>query len=89
MKKIMNWGLAATLICSFTMGVTSCDDKSDNPVPDKKRYRLVQHKDSYDNGETYTITDYGYDNQGRLKKYARVVYVAPNDTIVDANFRCL
>ena len=85
MKKIMSWGLAATLICSFTMGVTSCDDNSDNPVPAKKKYRLVQRKEVYDDGD-YAITDYSYDSQGRLKTYARVVYVAPNDTIVDANF---
>ena len=74
MKKIMSWGLAATLICSFTMGVTSCDDSSDNPVPAKKKYRLVQRKDSYDNGETYTITDYGYDNQGRVKTIVTQYY---------------
>ena len=81
MKKIMSWGLAATLICSFTMGVTSCDDNSDNPVPAKKKYRLVQRKDSYDNGETYTITDYGYDNPGRVKtivtQYSRIDWDEP------------
>ena len=81
MKKIMSWGLAATLVCSFTMGVTSCDDSSDTPVPAKKKYRLVQRKDSYDNGETYTITDYGYDNQGRVKtivtQYSRIDWDEP------------
>ena len=86
MKKIMSWGLAATFICGFTMGVTSCDDKSDNPVPAKKRYRLVQHKQVF-NDNQYAIADYSYDSQGRLKHYNRVIYyVDRNDSLWDADY---
>lgn len=55
MKKMMIWVLAAILICGFSMGVTSCEDNSDNPVPVKKKYRLVQRKDvrEGDNGAYY------------------------------------
>ena len=45
--------LAAILICGFSMSVTSCVDNSDNPVPAKKKYRLVQRKEVYDDGKKY------------------------------------
>ena len=74
MKKIMNWVLAATLICGFTMSVTSCEDNSDNPAPAKKKYRLVQCKQVFDDTDTYYITDYSYDDQGRLASYEKTGY---------------
>ena len=36
MKKIMNWVLAAALICGFSMDLTSCSNNDDNPVTAKK-----------------------------------------------------
>lgn len=74
MKKILNWLLAATLISGFTVSVTSCDDNSDNPAPAKKKYRLVQRQEKYDDSDAYYITDYGYDDQGRLASFVRVGY---------------
>jgi hypothetical protein len=73
MKHIMNWMLAAILICGTTV-FTSCNDNTDNPVPAKKKYRLVQRKDVYDTSDAYYITDYTYDDQGRLASYVRVGY---------------
>lgn len=67
--------------------LTACTDNSDNPAPAKKRYRLVQHKEVYDNSDMYCITDYGYDNQGRLESLYRVLYNSPfGDTFVDAYY---
>ena len=86
MKRIMNWVLVTTLICGFSLGVTSCADNNDNPVPTKKKYRLVQRKEIYDDSDTYYITDYGYDSQGRLKSFVRRGYNTPFGDIVDANY---
>ena len=74
MKKILNWVLAATLISGFTVSVTSCQDNEDNPAPAKKKYRLVQRKEVNEDTGAYYITDYGYDDQGRLVSYLRVGY---------------
>ena len=56
MKKFSNWMLAAILICGTSVFI-SCDDNTDNPVPAKKKYRLVQRKDVADNTNTYYIAD--------------------------------
>lgn len=79
--------LAVALICGFTMSMTSCADNNDNPVPGKKKYRLVQRKDYYDNSDMYSITDYGYDHQGRLASLYRVLYNSQfGDVFVDADY---
>lgn len=81
MKTIALFLLAVILICGFSMSVTSCTDNNDNPVPaKKKKYRLVQRKEVYDNSDMYSIIDYGYDNQGRLASFYQVVY---NSQIAD------
>ena len=86
MKKMMIWVLAAILICGFSMGVTSCEDNSDNPVPAKKKYRLVQRKDvrEGDNG-AYYVCNYSYDDQGRLKSFVKMGYNTEWGTITSAN----
>ena len=67
--------LAATLICGATV-FTSCEGIIDNTVPTQKKYRLVQRKQVYSDtdADVYYITDYGYDDQGRLKSYTRTGY---------------
>ena len=80
----MNWVLAAALICGFSMDLTSCSNNSDNPVPAKKKYRLIQRLEITNDGDTI-ITDYGYDTQGRLETYVRVTF-KPSETRVNANF---
>lgn len=78
---------AAILICGFSMSVTSCVDNSDNPVPAKKRYRLVEKKEVVEgNGVHQNIGKYTYDEQGRLKKYVIMNIVAPNDTTLEAYY---
>ncbi len=44
MKKMMNWVLAATLICGTTT-FTSCSESSDNPAPEnaKNRKEFIKH----------------------------------------------
>ena len=73
MQKIIQWMLAAILICG-TGVFTSCNDNSDNPVPAKKKYRLVQRKDVVEETGVYYITDYSYDDQGRLASFVRYVH---------------
>lgn len=86
MRKIHHWMLAATLICGTSV-FTSCNDNSDNPVPAKKKYRLVQRKEVYDHTDAYYITDYGYDDQGRLISFKRVGYNTEfGDGFVEADF---
>ena len=87
MKKMMNWMMVAILICGAIM-FTSCEDNSDNPVPTKKKYRLVQRKEVYNNSDEYYITDYSYDDQGRLASYVRKGYNTPysDGAFVDANY---
>lgn len=87
MKKMINLVLAAILICG-TVAFTACNDNSDNPVPSKKKYRLVQRKEVYDNTDAYYITHYGYDDQGRLISFKRVGYNTQysDGAFVDANY---
>ena len=73
MKKTMQWMFAAILICGTSV-FTSCDDNSDNPVPAKKKYRLVQRKEVVEETGVYYITDFGYDDQGRLASFVRYVH---------------
>ena len=75
MKRFGLWVLAATLICGATV-FTSCEGIIDNTVPTQKKYRLVQRKQVYSDtdADVYYITDYGYDDQGRLKSYTRTGY---------------
>ena len=44
MKKLMNWVLAATLICGASV-FTSCTEGSDNPAPEnaKDRKEFIKH----------------------------------------------
>ena len=44
MKKIMNWVMAAALVCSTSV-MTSCSSSDDNPTPDntRKRTEFVEH----------------------------------------------
>ena len=44
MKKLMNWMLAATLICGASV-FTSCSESSDNPAPEnaKNRKEFIKH----------------------------------------------
>lgn len=45
MKKMMNWVLAATLVCGASV-FTACSDSNDNPTPkpgEKKRKEFVEH----------------------------------------------
>ena len=44
MKKLMNWVLAATMICGASM-FTSCTEGSDNPAPEnaKNRKEFIKH----------------------------------------------
>ena len=82
----MNWMLAAILICGTSVFI-SCNDNSDNPVPAKKKYRLVQRKEVNDHTDAYYITDYGYDDQGRLISFKRVSYNTElGDGFVEADF---
>lgn len=79
--------LAVALICGFSMSVISCTDNNDNPAPAKKKYRLVQCKEVNDNSDMYCITDYGYDNQGRLTSFYKVAYNSQfGDIYVDADY---
>jgi hypothetical protein len=73
MKRFGLWVLAATLICGATV-FTSCEGIIDNTVPTQKKYRLVQRKVVYSDTDTYYITDFGYDEQGRLKSYVETGY---------------
>ncbi len=66
--------------------LTSCDDNTDNPVPAKKKYRLVQRKDVSDNTDTYYIADYGYDDQGRLVSYVNKAYNTPQGDGIVAKY---
>ena len=87
MKRIMTWALAAALIISGAVMFSACsksdDNDGDNPAPAKKKYRLVQRKDVYDNSDAYYITDYAYDKQGRLISYVRTGY-----NVTDIVVRC-
>ena len=73
MQKIIHWMLAAILICGTSV-FTACNDNSDNPVPAKKKYRLVQRKEVVEETGVYYITDYSYDDQGRLASFVRYVH---------------
>ena len=44
MKKLMNWVLAATMICGASV-FTSCTEGSDNPAPEnaKNRNEFIKH----------------------------------------------
>jgi len=87
MRKIHHWMLAAILICGASV-FTACNDNSDNPIPAKKKYRLAQRKEVYDNSDAYYITDYSYDDQGRLASFVRTGYNTQysDGAYVDANY---
>ena len=48
MKKMMNWVLAATMICGASV-FTSCSESSDNPAPEnaKNRKEFIKHTRLY------------------------------------------
>ena len=54
MKKIMNWMLAATLVCGATAFMTSCKEtkaNEDNPVQTVKSEELIRTSQSWDGVE--------------------------------------
>ena len=73
MKKIMNWVLAATLVCGTTAFMTGCkkaNAQEDNPVQTVKSEELIRTSQSWDGVE---LPDY---LQGRPELVA-VKYVFP------------
>ena len=54
MKKILNWMLAATLVCGATAFMTSCKEakaNEDNPVQTVKSEELIRTSQSWDGVE--------------------------------------
>ncbi len=73
MRKIMNWVLAATLVCGTTLGLTACDEakaQEDNPAQQVTSEELIRTSQSWDGVE---LPDYF---QGRPELVA-VKYVFP------------
>ena len=62
MKKIMNWMLAAILICGATVVLTSCVAENDNPAPKSLEEEL---KAQYH--ENKKITNGNYDKSLAVK----------------------
>ena len=63
MKKIMQWVMAATIICGFNM-LTSCTSSEDDPVPVPTDGRIYINKKNFpdDNFRAYLLEqDYGQD----------------------------
>ena len=66
MKKLMNWMLAATLICGASM-FTSCTEGSDNPAPEnaKDRKEFIKHtrENLKEVAENLNFTSWGFANR--------------------------
>jgi hypothetical protein len=61
MKKIMQWVMAATIICGFNM-LTSCTSSEDDPVPTDGRIYINERNFPDDNFRAYLLEqDYGQD----------------------------
>ena len=61
MKKIMQWVMAATIICGFNM-LTSCTSSEDDPVPTDGRIYINKKNFPDDNFRAYLLEqDYGQD----------------------------
>ena len=66
MKKLMNWVLAATLICGASV-FTSCTEGSDNPAPEnaKDRKEFIKHtrENLKEVAENLNFTSWGFANR--------------------------
>ena len=67
MKRMMQWMIAAILICGATMVLTSCVDTIDNPVTENDPLAEVKAELNAQYGENKKITDGNYDKSLAVK----------------------